>query len=71
MLDYHFIDPDFRREPKSNHFCHRCQKDISGDFKAIRVSEDGMCAIDPKAKEGYNVEIGPECAKKIPKEYYL
>ena len=70
-LDPFFLAPDFRRNPKTKHFCHLCQRDISGNYKTVRASDDYMCAIDPESQEGSLINVGPECAKKIPKAYYI
>lgn len=68
MTETHvYLDPDFRRSPKTGYFCAVCQRDIRAPG-ARRFYMDGLCAVDPSALKGDEllVHVGPECAKKIP-----
>lgn len=42
-----FIDPDYRRSPKTLFFCARCQKDLAADqaHRFIAYELDDPCAI--------------------------
>ncbi|MEH3108933.1 MAG: hypothetical protein PGN22_02380 [Agrobacterium cavarae] len=75
-----YIDPDFRRDPKSKLFCVRCQKDIKDGQSHLFVCYefDTMSAVHPddweKAMEAHPaafaiLPIGKDCAKKIGIQY--
>lgn len=56
------LDPDFRRDPKTDIYCVRCQKDIADPNDAIRVTvnwETWLVTLGGKEL------IGKDCAKKI------
>lgn len=75
-------DPDFRRPPKTQHFCCLCQKDIKTPVKEtphVHMIEGGMAflavadearynALPESARDGdmYSFPVGPDCAKKFP-----
>lgn len=73
------LDPDFRRDPKTEHYCARCQKDfrpgqavrwvyIEGtDFAAV-IHPDDVGQARPIAAEAWH-RIGLDCAKIIGLEF--
>ncbi|HDZ27032.1 MAG TPA: hypothetical protein ENH65_11050 [Candidatus Aminicenantes bacterium] len=66
------IDPDFRRDPKSDFFCYRCQKSLNGKkHRWIYVDpECNLTAIHPEDAEGIEpVPVGLDCAKRIGLEF--
>lgn len=73
MCETHvFVDPDFRRNPKTDYFCGVCQRDIKKPGAPRFYMEDG-CAVDPKALAGDEIlcHVGPECQKKIPADWLV
>lgn len=69
-----YLDPDFRRDPKTGAFCYVCQRDIPQPRFKVWVDLDCMAAVHPEdAKEPLHalLLIGPECAKKVPAEYLV
>lgn len=76
-----FLDPDFRRNPKSKVFCCVCQKDIKGKPKYFaRVVFGGACAVHPEDEhlipsgfdEDYGrLSVGSDCAKRIGLEWFV
>ena len=41
-----YIDPDYRRDPKTDVFCARCQKDIKGPVQyVVHLVDGGMEAL--------------------------
>lgn len=58
------LDPDFRRSPKTETFCVRCQKDIFDASKAIRVTVDWNTWETEVDANGEHL-IGRDCAKVI------
>lgn len=65
------LDPDFRRQPKTDHFCCICQRDIKGaaagslhfvcgGMQEITDSQDFNAAGDMGC-----FPVGPECARKV------
>lgn len=68
------MDPDYRREPKTNRYCVRCQKDIGANQGARRVwTPDGQwhMVVHPEDVIHGDVAhlIGSDCAKKIGLEW--
>lgn len=71
-----YLDPDFRRKPKTTHFCCACQKDL-GDrpHRLVMVRSDGFEVVLPMdwaegAKAGGVVQpIGADCARRIGLEW--
>jgi hypothetical protein len=75
---YKWIDPDFRRDPKTDCYCARCQKDIKGGepIYYAHMIEGCHSTVHPDDKEIADREvpqddnygllpIGPDCAKII------
>lgn len=70
-----YMDPDYRRDPKTKHFCCRCQKDIKdgSPYRMVHCVEGGMCALHPGDEDKYVPDagdmgthpIGMDCARKI------
>lgn len=50
-----FIDPDYRRDPKTNLFCCRCQKDIKpgSKYRFVHLVHDGVSALHPGDYDAY------------------
>jgi hypothetical protein len=78
-----FVDPDFRRMPKSNTYCFVCQKDITkavpylghAAFGCVEVihPEDREIAdreLDPADNLGL-LPVGSDCAKRIGYEWFV
>lgn len=69
-----FIDPDFRREPRTDRYCCRCQRDIDPDAPARRIylRNNGAVALHPADVPtcalpddiGWAL-LGPECARAV------
>lgn len=73
------FDPDFRRNPKTKHFCAHCYRDIHDPSKAVAVTVDWntwtlleghnrekeMPNYDKWPKEIGNEYIGATCMKKL------
>ena len=75
-----FMDPDFRRDPKTDQWCAICQKDIKGDPKFYIHLIDGCMALHPDDEdkwkdegsvgEDYGIQpIGSDCAKRLGLEW--
>lgn len=71
-----FIDCDFRKDPKTNHFCAVCQLDLDPNKPCEYVFVDAIQScifVHPNHVDDYEyvekVAIGPECSKKVPKEF--
>lgn len=81
LLSVSDMDPDYRREPKTEFFCALCQRDIKNKNTAcgIHVVEGGNSICHPGDSHLYEGDsgdcgiyyVGPECAKKVNKEYRL
>jgi len=75
-----WMDPEFRRDPKTSHFCAVCQRDLKPGQPHRRVlftldayaavhAEDWDRAMGPTG-EGYVIEaIGMDCARKLGLEW--
>lgn len=73
------LDPDYRKEPKTDFYCLLCQRDIKNKAtaKAVHVVEGGSCICHPdddqlhegKPDDCGMYPVGPECCKKIPADY--
>lgn len=60
-----YLDPDFRRKPKTDKYCARCHKDLRGDCDYVWVSEDGFWFSREKTEKFVLMPIGEECKKMI------
>ena len=73
-----FIDYDSRREPKTDRFCVRCQKDIKPDSPArvVHLVDGNVVALHPddetlfaqqgeKSGDGGTWLLGMDCAKSV------
>lgn len=70
-----FLDPDFRREPKTDLFCYCCQKDIKpgSNYRMIHVIAGGAKVLHPDSEADFvagagdmgSFPIGPDCARKL------
>ena len=75
-----FLEPDFRREPKTDCFCCVCQKDIKGEPRFFaRIVHAGASAVHPDdwilVPEGhpddYGVHpVGNDCARRVGREWF-
>lgn len=76
------LDPDYRRNPKTQHFCCLCQKDIKSapsDTGYARYVDNGNAILSVQDisrfsslqdfGEMHSFPIGPECAKKLPRGF--
>lgn len=71
---FRFLDPDFRREPKTDFFCCRCQKDLPRTHDLfVYLEHDYAHILHPDDAPSYQHAgkhpIGPECAKKVGAEW--
>lgn len=72
-----YIDPDFRKLPKTEISCCRCQKDIKAKrYRMVHLLVDGITAVHPddshlvSAREDLGLHpIGNDCARKIGIEF--
>jgi hypothetical protein len=58
------MDPDFRRDPKTNRYCARCQRDLAPNKVAIPVTvnwDNWEVTLDPEGKD----LLGVDCARAI------
>lgn len=79
LISIEALDPDYRREPKTDCYCRLCQRDIKDRSKAKWVHEvEGggwICHVEDDPKyDGTPGDllwfpVGPECAKKVPVGY--
>lgn len=62
-----YLDPDYRKEPKSNNYCCRCQKPLEVGAGHIIWIDDWQVYTpqEDKPEIAYTALIGPSCAKKI------
>lgn len=81
-LRVRFVDYDARREPKTNRFCCKCQKDIKvgKPFRWVHLVDGGYSALHSEDEEAYvkwggdrgdlgGHRIGPDCARQVGLEY--
>ena len=67
------IDCDWRREPKTDLFCHHCQKDIKSNPHYAHVIQGGATILHPDDEHLYesnagdmgSLPFGSGCARKI------
>jgi len=72
-----FLDPDYRKDPKTDFYCVRCQKDIKPGmrFKMVYKLKNEPLIIHPEDAKLCNgidiewVQIGLDCAKKVGLEF--
>lgn len=74
-----FLDYDARRDPKTNRFCIRCQKDLKPGTpsRMVHVINGGSHILHPRDEAIYvsdrgdmgGFEIGPECARIVGLEW--
>lgn len=76
------LDPDYRRQPKTQHFCCLCQRDIKTppaetDYVHYVDGGSAILAVEDEARfselqhpgDMYSFPIGPDCARKLPKGF--
>jgi len=81
---YRLICPDwdFRKDPKTDHFCAVCQKDIKlgRPYRMVHIVDGGAVILHPEDEAIYAANgdqagdllhhpIGPECARRIGQEW--
>lgn len=72
------VDPDFRRDPKTDVFCWRCQKDLKPgqSRKWVHIINGGTDLLHPDDEDQYDAianaatdlgcfPVGMDCARKI------
>jgi len=74
-----FLDPDNRREPKTDDNCVRCHRDFktTDKFRWVHIIEGGASVLHPEDEGKYNDpaadlymhKIGMACARKIGIEF--
>ncbi len=79
-----YFDPDYRRAPKTPHYCAACQKDLKrgAPFRAIHVVGGGMEALHPDDEAAHKAAhpdgdpgdlnffpIGSDCARRLGLEW--
>lgn len=72
-------DYDARREPRTNHFCIRCQKDIKpyAPVRWVHLISGGMTMLHPDSEASYASDggdlgchpVGMDCARKLGLEW--
>jgi hypothetical protein len=72
-------DPDYRREPKTKHFCARCQRDLKPgtERRYLHLIQAGDEILHPEDEPLYVsddrdvgfVEVGMDCVKHIGLEW--
>ena len=70
----HFLDPDFRPDPKTKFHCCVCQKDITSTNHNtfVYLTDDWSSAVHPSdPHSGELWPVGSKCAKKIPSEFIV
>lgn len=70
-----WIDPDFRRDPKTDHYCVRCQRDLKPGqpfrmvclaFEGFYVWDPAIHSVDPTGETDMGLHpVGMDCARKI------
>lgn len=68
-----YIDPDFRPNPKTAHYCCACQRDLKPDqpHRMVMTEEPGFGAIHPddhgagRARGLQLYPMGMDCARKL------
>lgn len=75
LLNAFDCDPDFRRDPKTQLFCWRCQKDLKPDQakRWIHLVDGGNQILHPDSEGDYRSDeadcgflpVGMDCARKI------
>jgi hypothetical protein len=73
------LDPDYRRQPKTSHFCCLCQRDIKtppaetaylhyvdGGNAILAVEDEARFSELQDAGDMYSFPVGSECARKLP-----
>lgn len=68
-----FLDFDARREPKTGHFCVKCQRDLdpSVPFRTVTVLSNGSAmvvhpkGVQPPAESAQLWPIGDDCAYRL------
>jgi hypothetical protein len=75
------LDPDFRRDPKTDCFCALCQKDIKGEprfyahmiygcFEAVHPQDREIANATLDDTENFGLlPVGPDCAKAIGRDF--
>lgn len=78
-----FVDPDFRREPKTKVYCFVCQKDIKNGVRYVGHAAFGCAVVvHPEDREVADRElsavdnngllpVGPDCAKRVGLEWFV
>lgn len=73
-----YTDADFRRRPKSTHFCYQCQKDlVPGAAHRMVFVTGSLFAVHPDDVAGSAPEkddlgwlpIGSDCARRLGLEW--
>lgn len=74
-----FLDYDARRNPRTNHFCVRCQRDLKAgqSYRTVHIVNGGAFVLHPDDEANYVTDsgdcgffsIGMDCAKIIGMEY--
>lgn len=72
------VDPDFRRDPKTDVFCWRCQKDLKPGQprKWVHIINGGIDLLHPDDEDQYDrianaasdlgcFPVGMDCARRI------
>lgn len=74
-----WMDPDFRRDPDTTHFCIMCSRDLKPNqpHRIVRFEPDKYEAIHPEdwpteEVHGFPIEecaVGMDCAKRLGLEW--
>lgn len=77
-----FLDFDARHLPKTDHYCCKCQKDLTpgAQFRVVHLVRGGAYVLHPNDEERYQASglhdddvgahpIGLDCARKLGLEW--
>lgn len=74
-----FLDYDARREPKTDHYCVKCQRDIKpgSQFRMVHIVDGGGFVLHPEDESAYASDagdmyffpIGTDCARQLGLEW--
>lgn len=81
MIRTTFLDPDYRKDPKTDLFCCKCQRDIKPEsaYRWVHIIDGGMTVLHPESEAEYQSDagdtyfhpIGPDCAKQLGLEWTI
>lgn len=74
-----YLDADYRKDPKTDLFCCKCQRDIrnKSNYRMVHIVDGGHMVLHPEDEalyvsdggDMYFFPIGPDCARQIGLEW--